>query len=142
MNRRHWVVTGKWLDSPEKRNVDKMPGKCPKNVRKNVQKWSRGTENTSFRQFLPIWSMLLLGDPVQCSPVTIIGSGGGLLLTYDFCRGEEPEALFFGTVTGSPCGAGTFQSTLLGTSRVAKVRTRRNGANPEKSDLVNFRGPD
>ena len=37
---------------------------------KNVQKLSRGAENTIFGHFLPIWSMLLFADPVQCPPVT------------------------------------------------------------------------
>ena len=64
-----WVVTGKLLDSPEKG----MSTKCPK----NVQKLSRGPEKhnfqTFFGQFLPIWSMLLFGDTVQCSPVTSLG---------------------------------------------------------------------
>ena len=46
-----------------------MPKKCPK----NVQKLSGGAENTIFGQFLPIWSMLLFGDPVQCSPVAMVG---------------------------------------------------------------------
>ena len=67
------LVTGKSLDSPEKGNVDKMSEKCPK----NVEKLSRGAETHNFRtffgQFLPIWSMLLFGDPVQCVPVTILG---------------------------------------------------------------------
>ena len=67
-------VAGKWsLDSPEKR----ISTKCPKLVEKipeNVQKLSGGAENTIFRTLfghvLPVWSMLLFGDPVQCSPVT------------------------------------------------------------------------
>ena len=41
-------VTGKTLDSPEKGNVDKMSKKCPK----NVQKLSRGAENTIFGHVL------------------------------------------------------------------------------------------
>ena len=58
------IVTGKSLDSPKEGNVDKMSEKCPK----NIQKLSGGAENTIFGHFfsfLPIWSMLLFGDPVQ-----------------------------------------------------------------------------
>ena len=56
-----------------------MPTKCLKNVEKMSEKCpklSGGAENTVFGhffgQFLPIWSMLLCGDPVQCSPVARI----------------------------------------------------------------------
>ena len=45
----------------------RMSTKCRKNVRKNVQK-------LLFGQFLPIWSMLLLGDPVQRVPITSLKS--------------------------------------------------------------------
>ena len=66
-------VTGKSLDHPDKGNVDKMSEKCRK-MPENVQKLSGGTANTISRKFvghlLPIWSVLLFGDPVQCSPVT------------------------------------------------------------------------
>ena len=64
---------GKSLDSPAKGSVDKMSEKCRKNL-ENVEKLSGGAENTIFGHvldnFLPIWWMLLFGDPVQCSPVT------------------------------------------------------------------------
>ena len=64
---------GKSLDSPENRNADKMSEKCRKNVRKMFKNCWRGRKHnfrTFFGQFLPIWSMLFFGDPVQCSPVT------------------------------------------------------------------------
>ena len=61
-----------------------MSTKCPKNVEKmseNVQKLSRGAKTMIFGhfwgQFLPIWSMLLFGDPVQCAPVTSTVDGVG-----------------------------------------------------------------
>ena len=54
---RTWVVTGKSSGSPEKGNVDKMSEnrrqKCPK----NVQKLSRGAENTIFGHFLDIFCL-------------------------------------------------------------------------------------
>ena len=67
---------GKSLDSPENGNVDKMSEKSRK---KKSEKLSRGAVNTKFRtffgQFLPIWSMLLFGDPVQCMPATTLYNG-------------------------------------------------------------------
>ena len=67
------VVSGKSMDSPEKRKVDKMA----ENVEKMFQKCPKivwGGRNHNFRtflgQFLAIGSMLLFGDPVQCSPAT------------------------------------------------------------------------
>ena len=58
-----------------------MSTTCPKNVNKclkNVQKLSRGAENTIFGHFLPIWSMLLFGDPVQrtCALQINVNAGG------------------------------------------------------------------
>ena len=71
------IVMGKLLDSPEKGNVDKMSErcrkmseKCPKIVRRHCEQNFR----TFLGHFLPIWSVLLFGDPVQCSPVTTIAS--------------------------------------------------------------------
>ena len=71
------LVTGKALDSPAKGNVDKMSEKCRKNVRKISKNCPEGRKHnfsdifwTIFAQFLPIWSMLLFGDPVQRAPVT------------------------------------------------------------------------
>ena len=43
-----------------------MSKKCPKLVRRGC----KHNFQTFFGQFLPIWSRLLFGDPVQCSPVT------------------------------------------------------------------------
>ena len=70
-----WSCNGQIVGQPRKRecgqNVRKMSKKCPK----NVQKLSGGAEHnfrTFFGHFLPIWSMLLFGDPVQCSPVTTL----------------------------------------------------------------------
>ena len=71
------LVTGKSLVSPEKGNVDKMSKKCPKKCPKIVQSGWKHNFRTFFGQFLPIWSMLLLGDPVQCAPVT--------KLPFSFC---------------------------------------------------------
>ena len=48
------------------RKCRKMSGKCPK----IVQRGCKHNFRTFFGQFLPIWSMLLFGDPVQCTPVT------------------------------------------------------------------------
>ena len=62
------VVTGKSLGSPEKGSADKCPKKCLKIVRRG---WKHNFR-TFFWQFLPIWSMLLFGDPVQCSPPTMV----------------------------------------------------------------------
>ena len=68
------LLTGKSLDSPEKGNVDKMSEKgrkvseqkkCPEIVWRGCKHNFR----TFFGQFLPVWSVLLFGDSVQCSPV-------------------------------------------------------------------------
>ena len=65
------------MDSPEKENVDKMSAKCRKNVRKMSENCPKGLKHdfrTFFGLFLPVWSMLLFGDPVQCSPITRLTS--------------------------------------------------------------------
>ena len=58
-----------------------MSTRCPKNVNKmsedvpkNVQRGYKHDFRTFFGQFLPIWSMLLFGDPIQCTPVTNVGA--------------------------------------------------------------------
>ena len=48
------------------KNVEKMSEKCPKIVQRGLKHNFR----TFFGQFLAISSMLLFGDPVQCTPVT------------------------------------------------------------------------
>ena len=69
-------VTGRSLDSSEKGNLDKMSEKCRKNVRKMSKNCLEAQQTHNFRtffgHFLPIWSVLLFGDPVQCSPVTMV----------------------------------------------------------------------
>ena len=63
---------GQTVGQPRKRERRQN---VPKNVPKNLHKLSGGAEKTTFGhclQFLPIWSVLLLGEPVQCPPVTTI----------------------------------------------------------------------
>ena len=64
-----------WLTKTfsEKGNVDKMSETCRKKCPKIVQRdWKHTIFSHFFGQFWPIWSMLLFGDPVQCSPVTTV----------------------------------------------------------------------
>ena len=80
-----------------------MSTKCPKNVEKKVRKnVLGGSKNTIFghfwTQFLPIWSMLLFGDPVQCTPVTSLSCSqiSNLLETYwKRLKGKNPEGKNF-----------------------------------------------
>ena len=72
-------IVGQLRKSECLQNVRKCR-KCPK----NVQKLSRGAENTIFGHFLdifPIWSMLLFCDPVQCWPVTTQGRSESKYIT-------------------------------------------------------------
>ena len=70
-------VTGKSFDSPDTGNVDQMSEKYRKMSRKCLKivrrEWKHNFR-TFFWPFLPICSMLLFGDPVQCSPVTTLCS--------------------------------------------------------------------
>ena len=69
------VVTGKWLDSPVKGNVDKMSEKCRKNVReisKNCPEALRTQFSDIFWTFFAYLVGALFGDAVQCSPVTTL----------------------------------------------------------------------
>ena len=65
-----WYCNGQIVGQPRKwecpKNVEKLSEKCPKIVQRG---WKHNFR-TFFGQFLPIWSMLLFGDPVQCAPVT------------------------------------------------------------------------
>ena len=66
---------GKSLDSPEKGNVDKMSEKYRKNVRKMSENCPEGLKTQFSDIFWTIFAFLvdaLFGDPVQCSPVTIL----------------------------------------------------------------------
>ena len=65
-------VKGKSLDSPEKenvnkspKNVEKMPEKCPKIVRRHCKQYFQ----SFFAYFLPIWSVLLFGDLSNARPL-------------------------------------------------------------------------
>ena len=67
------VVTDNSLDSSEKQNHDKKRKNCPKNVQKlseNCPKIVPSRCRDKLLTFLPIWSMFLSGNPVQCTPVT------------------------------------------------------------------------
>ena len=70
------VVMGKSLDSPGKqdhdkmsKNVRKMSKKCLMNI---VQSRCRRQNVNIFGHFLNIWSVFLSGNPVQCTPITIL----------------------------------------------------------------------
>ena len=63
-----------------------MSTKCPKNAEKMSEKCPEGLKtqfSDIFGKFLAIWSMLLFGDPVQCTSVTsivcLVRVGGGPL---------------------------------------------------------------
>ena len=146
-----------------------MSEKCRQNVRKNVRRLSEDcpknvrTHNfrTFFGQFLPIWSMLFFGDPVQRSPVTNLEP-----LLKQHRSGRKLDGLpcpAFPCLFGFPllilskefpCSYGCFHLVFQGFCCVRQGRkmlgnlggfffgARRIGANPEKSDFVNFRGPD
>ena len=111
-NRQTSIVTGKSLDSPEKGNVDKLSEKCRKNVRnmsKIVPRHCKHNFRTFFGHFLPIWSVLLFGDAVQCPPVT---------------RQAELSRFLRGGVWGSGVGEDS-------TRRVSKCSILINRAVPE-----------
>ena len=60
-----WTAQKMGMSTKCPKNVEKMSEKCPKIVRRG---WKHNFR-TFFGQFLPVWSMLLFGDPVQCTPV-------------------------------------------------------------------------
>ena len=64
------LATCKSLDSPEKGMSTKC-WKMSKNCPKNVQELSGGLKTQVFGQLWPIWSMLLFGNTVQGSPITM-----------------------------------------------------------------------
>ena len=63
-------------------------------------------ENTIFGHFLPIWSMLLFGDPVQCSPVRELGA-------------KKQHKMFWYKVFREPFGSWT------SAPRIVDVRTKK-----------------
>ena len=69
--------------------------KCRQNVGKNVQKKcpKKLPKNTIFGHFLPIWSMLLFSDPVQCSPVSF--SSLTMLARFFFFPNKNNKPFFF-----------------------------------------------
>ena len=64
---------GQIVGQPRKRECRQNVQKCRKNVRKMSKNCPEGLQpqfSDIFRTILPIWSMLLFGNPVQCSPIT------------------------------------------------------------------------
>ena len=82
------LATGKSLHSPGPRerecrqNVRKCPNFCPEGLR---------TQFSDFflLQFLPVWSMLMFGDPLQRSPVTTQESAGPTQATPTAARPQR-----------------------------------------------------
>ena len=79
-------------------NVRKTSQKCPKNCPEGLKTYNF---RTFFGQFLPIWSMLLFGDPVQCSPSLLLSPAKFRILQMQgFSGGKPPTAGALGTMPG------------------------------------------
>ena len=61
---------GQIVGQPRKGECRKMSDECPK-MSRNCPEGLKTQFSDIFWTILPIWSMLLFGDPVQCSPVTM-----------------------------------------------------------------------